>query len=90
MASCRWKGAKCRSREGNFVTIHDVLHTEKVGGRKWPGEVVRLALLMTHYREPLDFSVKRLEEAERVDASKWVGRSRSHGMTPSMPDRLCS
>jgi cysteinyl-tRNA synthetase len=43
-----------------------VLHTDKVGGRKWPGEVLRLAMLMTHYREPMDFSaVKRLEEAER-------------------------
>jgi cysteinyl-tRNA synthetase len=27
--------------------------------------VVRLALLMTHYREPLDFTVARLEEAEQ-------------------------
>ena len=25
---------------------------------------LRLAMLMTHYREPIDFSVKRLEEAE--------------------------
>ncbi|MEM6382530.1 MAG: cysteine--tRNA ligase [Pseudomonadota bacterium] len=58
------EGRKMSKSEGNFVTIHDVLHTDKVGGRKWPGEVVRLALLMTHYREPLDFSVKRLEEAE--------------------------
>lgn len=60
------EGRKMSKSEGNFVTIHDVLHTEKVGGRKWPGEVVRLALLMTHYREPMDFSVKRLEEAENV------------------------
>ena len=57
------EGRKMSKSEGNFVTISDLLHTEKVGGRKWPGEVVRLALLMTHYREPLDFSVKRLEEA---------------------------
>lgn len=60
------EGRKMSKSEGNFVTIHDVLHTDKVGGRSWPGEVVRLALLMTHYREPLDFSVKRLEEAENV------------------------
>jgi cysteinyl-tRNA synthetase len=32
--------------------------------------VLRLAMLMTHYREPIDFSVKRLEEAERLLA-KW-------------------
>jgi cysteinyl-tRNA synthetase len=48
------------------VTIHDLLHTGKFGGRKWPGEVLRLAMLMTHYREPVDFSVNRLEEAETI------------------------
>ena len=41
---------------------------ERFGGRKWPGEVLRLAMLMTHYREPIDFSVKRLEEAENIIA----------------------
>ncbi|MDX3927309.1 MAG: cysteine--tRNA ligase [Shinella sp.] len=60
------EGRKMSKSEGNFVTIHDLLHTEKFGGRKWPGEVLRLAMLMTHYREPIDFSVKRLEEAENT------------------------
>jgi cysteinyl-tRNA synthetase len=64
------EGRKMSKSEGNFVTIHDLLHTEKFGGRQWPGEVLRLAMLMTHYREPIDFSVKRLEEAERL-ISKW-------------------
>ncbi len=62
----RVEGRKMSKSEGNFVTIHDLLRTEKFGGRKWPGEVLRLAMLMTHYREPIDFSVKRLEEAEAV------------------------
>jgi len=60
------EGKKMSKSDGNFVTIYDLLHTEKFGGRKWPGEVLRLAMLMTHYREPIDFSVKRLEEAESV------------------------
>jgi cysteinyl-tRNA synthetase len=64
------EGRKMSKSEGNFVTIYDLLHTEKFGGRQWPGEVLRLAMLMTHYREPIDFSVKRLEEAERL-LSKW-------------------
>lgn len=64
------EGRKMSKSEGNFVTIHDLLHTETFGGRKWPGEVLRLAMLMTHYREPIDFSIKRLEEAERLLA-KW-------------------
>jgi cysteinyl-tRNA synthetase len=58
------EGQKMSKSLGNFVTIHDLLETEKFGGRKWTGEVLRLAMLMTHYREPIDFSVKRLEEAE--------------------------
>ncbi len=64
------EGKKMSKSEGNFITIHELLETEKFGGRKWPGEVLRLAMLMTHYREPIDFSVKRLEEAERLIA-KW-------------------
>ena len=64
------EGRKMSKSEGNFVTIHDLLHTDKFGGRQWPGEVLRLAMLMTHYREPIDFSVKRLEEAERLIV-KW-------------------
>ncbi len=64
------EGRKMSKSDGNFVTIYDLLHTEAFGGRKWPGEVLRLAMLMTHYREPIGFSVKRLEEAERLLA-KW-------------------
>ena len=60
------EGRKMSKSEGNFVTIHDLLHTDTFGGRKWPGEVLRLAMLMTHYREPIDFSVRRLEEAENI------------------------
>jgi cysteinyl-tRNA synthetase len=64
------EGRKMSKSDGNFITIHELLHTETFGGRKWPGAVLRLAMLMTHYREPIDFSVKRLEEAERLIA-KW-------------------
>jgi len=64
------EGRKMSKSEGNFVTIHELLATEKFGGRKWPGEVLRLAMLMTHYREPIDFSVRKLEEAENT-LRKW-------------------
>jgi cysteinyl-tRNA synthetase len=65
------EGKKMAKSEGNFVTINELLKTEKFGGRKWPGEVLRLAMLMTHYREPIDFSVRKLEEAESLLA-KWT------------------
>ncbi|MEN0088036.1 MAG: cysteine--tRNA ligase [Pseudomonadota bacterium] len=60
------EGKKMSKSDGNFITVHDLLHTDKFGGRKWPGEVLRLAMLMTHYREPLDFTLRRLEEAETL------------------------
>ncbi|MGV1831555.1 cysteine--tRNA ligase [Agrobacterium vitis] len=60
------EGKKMSKSEGNFVTINELLDTKKFGNRKWPGEVLRLAMLMTHYRQPIDFSISRLEEAVRI------------------------
>ncbi len=60
------EGEKMSKSLGNFVTIHELLHTDKFGGRSWPGEVLRLALLRTHYRQPMDFTVRGLEEAEKT------------------------
>src|SRR6478672_2515956 len=51
------EGEKMSKSLGNFVTIHELLETDKFGGRTWPGEVLRLAMLMTHYREPIDFTL---------------------------------
>jgi cysteinyl-tRNA synthetase len=52
-------GAKMAKSEGNFVTVRDALE-------KAPGEVIRLALLMTHYRDPLDWTDSRLREAKVI------------------------
>jgi cysteinyl-tRNA synthetase len=84
------EGRKMSKSEGNFVTIHELLETEKFGGRKWPGEVLRLAMLMTHYREPIDFSVRRLEEAEAVLARAWRrGRETDAGDPATIVAALC-
>ncbi|QDB98956.1 cysteine--tRNA ligase [Mesorhizobium sp. 8] len=64
------EGQKMSKSLGNFYSIHELLETDTFGGRKWPGEVLRLAMLMTHYREPIDFSVRKLEEAENT-LRKW-------------------
>jgi cysteinyl-tRNA synthetase len=48
---------------GNFVTINELLETDTFGGHRWPGAVLRYAMLMTHYRQPIDWTVTRLEEA---------------------------
>jgi cysteinyl-tRNA synthetase len=60
------EGQKMAKSLGNFVTIHELLNTDRFGGRSWPAEVLRLAILKTHYRQPLDFTVKSLEEAEQT------------------------
>jgi cysteinyl-tRNA synthetase len=64
------EGKKMSKSLGNFVTIQELLHTKKFGGRSWPGEVLRLAILGTHYRQPVDFTTKTLEEAEKT-LDKW-------------------
>ncbi len=58
------EGRKMSKSDGNFVTIDELLTTDKFGGRSWPGEVLRLAMLKTHYRQPIDWTVRALEEAE--------------------------
>jgi cysteinyl-tRNA synthetase len=59
-------GRKMSKSEGNFITMRQLLETDEFGGRRWPGEVIRLALLMTHYTQPLDFNLARLEEAQTL------------------------
>jgi cysteinyl-tRNA synthetase len=43
---------------GNFVTIRDLR-------QDWPGEVLRLAMLQTHYRQPMSWTVAGLHEAQK-------------------------
>ncbi len=64
------EGEKMSKSLGNFVTINELLNTKKFGGRKWPGEVLRLAMLKTHYRQPIDWTVRDLEEAQQT-LDKW-------------------
>ncbi|HWA17838.1 MAG TPA: cysteine--tRNA ligase [Devosia sp.] len=65
------EGQKMSKSLGNFFTIRELLDGTNFGGRSWPGEVLRLAMLMTHYRQPIDLAVARLEEASRIVA-KWA------------------
>jgi cysteinyl-tRNA synthetase len=45
--------------DGNFVTISEAL-------KDWPGEVLRLNMLKTHYRSPIDWTLASLEESRKV------------------------
>ena len=50
------EGEKMSKSLGNFFTIHDLL-------QDWPGEVLRFNMLRTHYRQPIDWTLKGLEES---------------------------
>ncbi|MGE0232223.1 MAG: cysteine--tRNA ligase [Flavobacteriaceae bacterium] len=82
------EGRKMSKSEGNFVTIHELLETETFGGRKWSGDVLRLAMLMTHYREPIDFSVRKLEQAEATLGGWRRTLSEFEGVTPDLSGRF--
>jgi cysteinyl-tRNA synthetase len=53
------EGAKMSKSEGNFVTIRELLG-------EWPGEVLRLNMLRTHYRQPIDWTASGLEESQKT------------------------
>jgi cysteinyl-tRNA synthetase len=58
--------AKMSKSLGNFVTIRELL-------ADWPGEVLRLNMLKAHYRSPMDWTLKGLEEsAKTLDDWYWV------------------
>jgi cysteinyl-tRNA synthetase len=58
--------AKMSKSLGNFVTIRDLL-------ADWPGEVLRLNMLKAHYRSPMDWTLKGLEEsAKTLDDWYWI------------------
>jgi cysteinyl-tRNA synthetase len=56
------EGEKMSKSLGNFITINQLLATNDFGGQSWPGRVLRLAMLGTHYRAPIDWTVDRLAQ----------------------------
>ncbi len=60
------EGEKMSKSLGNFVTIRDLLETDKFGGRRWSGEALRFAMLRTHYRSPIDWTAASLEESRKT------------------------
>ena len=58
------EGRKMAKSLGNFITLDALLEAH-------PGEAIRLALLATHYRQPLDWTARGLREAESILAQWW-------------------
>ena len=53
------EGQKMSKSLGNFLTINELL-------ADWPGDVLRFNMLRTHYRQPIDWTLKSLEESWRT------------------------
>ncbi|MCH3967295.1 MAG: cysteine--tRNA ligase [Atopobiaceae bacterium] len=74
----RVDGEKMSKSLGNFYTLKEVLD-------KYPADAVRLLMLQTHYRSPLDFSFSRLDGTlgtlERIRGTvanlRWAAESSS-------------
>ena len=56
------EGQKMSKSLGNFVTIADVL-------KDWPGDVVRFNMLRTHYRQPIDWTLRSLDHSSKIISS---------------------
>ena len=72
------EGEKMSKSLGNFVTIRDAL-------AETPGEVIRLALLSTHYRHPLDWTADGIEKA-RLSTDKFYNALRKAGVEDGAAD----
>jgi len=71
------EGEKMSKSLGNFFTIHELL-------ADWPGEVLRFNMLRTHYRQPIDWTVKGLEESwKTLDDWYWICGDAAGSSVPS-------
>jgi cysteinyl-tRNA synthetase len=59
------EGEKMSKSLGNFVTIRELLGS-------WTGPVLKYAMLQTHYRQPINWTVSRLEQS-REELANWAG-----------------
>jgi len=74
------EGKKMAKSEGNFITIRDLL-------ADWPGEVLRLNMLRTHYRQPLDWTIRGLQESWRT-LDEWYAISAITKTKVIVPEKL--
>ena len=81
------EGEKMAKSAGNFVTIRELLETGKFGNGTWSGDVLRLAMLRTHYRQPIDWTARELERAH-AELGEWYGLISSEPGANEPPDPI--
>ena len=77
------EGEKMSKSLGNFITINELLQRMRSAGAL-AGRVLRLAMLMTHYRQPIDWTVDALVRSD--EASSTTGTSSAMRL-PKFPSR---
>ncbi len=60
------EGEKMSKSLGNFFSINELLEKGTFGHQKWHGRVLRFAMLSTHYRQPIDWTVDRATQAKHA------------------------
>ncbi|HXJ01412.1 MAG TPA: cysteine--tRNA ligase [Micropepsaceae bacterium] len=63
------EGEKMSKSLGNFVTIRELMRGW--GGYAWSGAAIRLTMLKTHYRQPINWSLRELD-LSRNELADWV------------------
>jgi len=81
------EGQKMSKSLGNFFTIAQLLHSNDFGGRPWQGGVLRLAMLKSHYRQPIDWTLDLVRESRREIAQLRSAASRFAGIQSSAATR---
>ncbi len=76
------EGEKMSKSLGNFVTVHELLTGWQ--GYAWPGEALRLNMLRTHYRQPLDWTYVGLDEAHKT-LWEWYSAVEASAAAPDVP-----
>ncbi len=77
------EGEKMSKSLGNFVTIREL--REGWAGYAWPGDALRFAMLGTHYRQPIDWTAKALDEAHKT-LWRWYGDFEGVQPASAVPD----
>ncbi len=72
------EGEKMSKSLGNFITIRELLD-------EWPGEALRFNMLRTHYREPIDWTMKSLDESHKI-LWDWYGELSETEANPEPAD----
>ncbi len=72
------EGRKMSKSDGNFLTIGDFL-------KDWPGEVLRLQMMMSHYHQPINWTAAQTRDAKAI-LDRWYDLVDAVEPAPELPE----